>query len=179
MVWFVDFILKIQNAPPKMSSTLMLLWQFWQYKHVNSIAWDVYSFIDEDATLLCIPLYPFVDQSCRTAFKFIWFAHTLNYILCGIVKWFFVCMFVLRCIVTFCMSWIGMVWMRCGVVQCSAKSTVCWAECYIIFRAGIVFSWHLVMSLMLSLFLRFHWPSESLLIEIKYVYLLHFPCKIQ
>lgn len=112
--------LKNTKCPPKMSSTLMLLWQFWQYKHVNSIAWDVYSFIDEDATLLCIPLYPFVDQSCRTAFKFIWFAHTLNYILCGIVKWFFVCMFVLRCIVTFCivycMSWIGMVWMGCGAV---------------------------------------------------------------
>lgn len=79
-----------------------------------------------------------VDHCCRTAFKFIWFAHTLNYILCGNVKWFFVC-FALHCIkyriVLHCIVFCGSV--RCGAARHNAVQNR--AECYIIFRAGIVF----------------------------------------
>lgn len=121
-----------------------------------------------------------VDHCCRTAFKFIWFAHTLNYILCGNVKWFFVC-FALHCIkyriVLHCIVFCGSV--RCGAVRHGTMPFRIEQSVTLFFVQVLFFSWHLVMSLMLSLFLRFHWPSESLLTEIKYVCLLHFPCKIQ
>lgn len=113
-----------------------------------------------------------VDQFGWTTFNFIWFAHTLNY--AGSLSGFlFVC--ILRC--TLCGFW------------CACETVICgtWLLCRYCFSLILSLSLPLslsiallvVLSFMPSVFLWFHWPSESLLTEIKCVCSLHFPYKIQ